>query len=50
LFQEMAGGGAPSGQFAINGPDDIAAAVRHFFAAEAQAAEAAHVGAAGTAP
>ena len=41
LFQEIAATGVPSGQFAIKGPDDIAGAVRHFFAAEAQTAQTA---------
>jgi uncharacterized protein len=39
LFQEVAASGMPSGRFSISGPDDIAAAVRHFFAAESQAAQ-----------
>jgi uncharacterized protein len=39
LFQEVAATGVPSGRFAIKGPDDITAAVRHFFAAESQAAQ-----------
>ncbi len=39
LFEEFAAGGVPSGRFAIRGPDDIAAAVRHFFTAESQAAQ-----------
>ncbi len=41
LFDQMAAGGAASGRFPVSGPDDIAAAVRHFFSAEAQAAAAA---------
>jgi uncharacterized protein len=47
LFQEVAATGVPSGLFVIKGPDDIAAAVRHFFTAESQAAQ---VDAQGTAP
>jgi uncharacterized protein len=39
LFQEVAATGAPSGRFSVQGPDDIAAAVRHFFSAEAQSAQ-----------
>jgi len=38
LFQEIAATGLPSGQFSITGPDDVAAAVRHFFTAESQTA------------
>jgi hypothetical protein len=38
LFQDIAAGGLPSGRFTISGPDDVAAAVRHFFTAEARAA------------
>jgi uncharacterized sporulation protein YeaH/YhbH (DUF444 family) len=38
LFQEVAAAGLPSGRFAITGPDDVAAAVRHFLATESQAA------------
>jgi uncharacterized sporulation protein YeaH/YhbH (DUF444 family) len=38
LFQEMAAAGLPSGRFSITGPDDVLAAVRHFFTAESQAA------------
>ena len=38
LFEEIAAAGLPSGRFSIAGPDDVAAAVRHFFAADAQAA------------
>jgi len=47
LFQEVATTGVPSGLFVIKGPDDIAAAVRHFFTAESQAAQ---IDAQGTAP
>jgi uncharacterized sporulation protein YeaH/YhbH (DUF444 family) len=47
LFQEVATTGVPSGLFVIKGPEDIAAAVRHFFTAESQAAQ---VDAQGTAP
>jgi uncharacterized protein len=47
LFQEVAATGVPSGLFVIKGPDDIAAAVRHFFTAESQAAQ---IDAQGTAP
>jgi uncharacterized sporulation protein YeaH/YhbH (DUF444 family) len=39
LFQESSVSGRQSGRFAVTSPDDIAGAVRHFFAAEAQAAE-----------
>jgi len=39
MFDEIAATGAPTGRFVITGPDDIAAAVRHFFAAESQAAQ-----------
>ena len=39
LFQQAAAAGAPSGQFAITGPDDVAAAVRHFFAEESKTAQ-----------
>jgi uncharacterized sporulation protein YeaH/YhbH (DUF444 family) len=41
VFQEIAASGLPSGRFSIAGPDDVAAAVRHFFAAESQTADAA---------
>jgi uncharacterized protein len=41
LFEEIAAAGLPSGRFAITGPDDVAAAVRHFFTADAKAAGAA---------
>jgi len=44
LFQEIAAAGLPSGRFSIAGPDDVAAAVRHFFAAESQAAHGAAPG------
>jgi uncharacterized sporulation protein YeaH/YhbH (DUF444 family) len=37
LFEEIAASGLPSGRFAIAGPDDVAAAVRHFFSADAAA-------------
>lgn len=52
LFQEIAASGLPSGRFSITGPDDVSAAVRHFFAAESQAAahDAAPGGAPGVAP
>jgi uncharacterized sporulation protein YeaH/YhbH (DUF444 family) len=40
LWEQMGASGMPSGQFVVTGPDDIAAAVRHFFSAEAQAAAA----------
>jgi uncharacterized sporulation protein YeaH/YhbH (DUF444 family) len=39
LFDQIASQGLPSGQFIVSGPDDISLAVRHFFSAEAQAAE-----------
>ena len=38
LFEAVGALGAPSGRYAVRGPDDIAAAVRHFFTLEAQAA------------
>jgi len=38
LFEEIAAAGLPSGRFVISGPDDVAAAVRHFFTADAKAA------------
>jgi uncharacterized protein len=38
LFQAIADAGLPCGRYSITGPDDVAAAVRHFFTAEAQAA------------
>jgi uncharacterized protein len=38
LFQAAAAGGLPCSQFSIAGPDDVAAAVRHFFTAESQSA------------
>ncbi len=41
LFQDIAAAGLPGGRFSITGPDDVSAAVRHFFAAESQAAGAA---------
>ncbi|HEY4443934.1 MAG TPA: DUF444 family protein [Steroidobacteraceae bacterium] len=37
LFEEIAAAGLPTGRFAIAGPDDVAAAVRHFFTADAAA-------------
>jgi uncharacterized protein len=37
LFEEIGAAGLPSGRFAIAGPDDVAAAVRHFFTAGAAA-------------
>ena len=40
LFEQIAGEGLPSGQFVVAGPDDIAPAVRHFFSAQAQSADA----------
>lgn len=46
LFEEIAAAGVPSGRFAIKGPDDIAEAVRHFFAAESRAAQGESPGAA----
>src|SRR5271168_593006 len=39
MFDEIAATGAPTGRFVIKGPEDIAAAVRHFFAAESEAAK-----------
>jgi len=39
LFEEITAAGLPGGRFVIKGPDDIAAAVRHFFAAESEAAK-----------
>jgi uncharacterized sporulation protein YeaH/YhbH (DUF444 family) len=45
LFQAIADAGLPCGRYSITGPDDVAAAVRHFFTAEAQsAAQSAHTG------
>jgi hypothetical protein len=38
LFQSIADTGMPCGRYSITGPDDVAAAVRHFFTSEAQAA------------
>jgi len=47
LFQAIADAGLPCGRYSITGPDDVAAAVRHFFTAEAQAAgQSANAGAA----
>jgi uncharacterized protein len=37
LFQAVTDAGAPCSRFPVTGPDDIAAAVRHFFTAEAKA-------------
>jgi uncharacterized sporulation protein YeaH/YhbH (DUF444 family) len=37
LFEEIAAAGLPSGRFSITGPDDVSAAVRHFFTADAPA-------------
>src|ERR1700694_2636642 len=37
LFEEIATAGLPSGRVSITGPDDVAAAVRHFFTADAKA-------------
>ena len=39
LFHEIAATGGASGRFAVAGPDDVASAVRHFFTAEAKAAQ-----------
>jgi hypothetical protein len=41
LFQAVADAGLPCGRHLINGPDDVAEAVRHFFASEAQAIDGA---------
>lgn len=41
LFQAASASGMPCSQFLIAGPDDVAAAVRHFFTVESQAAESA---------
>ena len=38
LFQAAAEAGLPCSRFSITGPDDVSAAVRHFFTAESQAA------------
>ncbi len=38
LFQSVADSGLPCGRYSVTGPDDIAGAVRHFFAIESQAA------------
>ncbi len=38
LFQAVAEAGLPCSRFSITGPDDVSAAVRHFFTAESQAA------------
>jgi uncharacterized sporulation protein YeaH/YhbH (DUF444 family) len=40
LWEQMGAAGSPSGQFVVSAPDDIAAAVRHFFSTEAQTAAA----------
>jgi uncharacterized sporulation protein YeaH/YhbH (DUF444 family) len=40
LFDEMTAAGRSTGRFSVTSSDDIATAVRHFFTAEAQAAEA----------
>jgi uncharacterized protein len=51
LFQSIAAAGLPSGRFSIAGPDDVGAAVRHFFTAESQsAAQEAPAGASAGAP
>jgi len=47
LFEEITAAGLPGGRFVIKGPEDIAAAVRHFFAAESEAAK---IDAGGAAP
>ncbi len=39
LFQAISEAGLPCNQYMITGPGDVAAAVRHFFSVEAQAAE-----------
>jgi uncharacterized sporulation protein YeaH/YhbH (DUF444 family) len=39
LFDALAATGVPAGRFVIRGADDVASAVRHFFAAESQAAQ-----------
>lgn len=41
LFQAVADAGLPCSRHLINSPDDVAAAVRHFFASEAQAIDGA---------
>jgi uncharacterized protein len=41
LFQAVAQAGLPCGRFSITGPDDVAAAVRHFFTLSSQAAQSA---------
>ncbi len=48
LFQAVAEAGLPCSRFSITGPDDVSAAVRHFFTAESQAA--AQDGGAGASP
>jgi len=48
LFQAAAEAGLPCSRFSIIGPDDVSAAVRHFFTAESQAA--AEGGQAGASP
>ena len=40
IFKEVVACGMAGGRFVISGPDDITTAVRHFFTAEAQAAQA----------
>jgi uncharacterized protein len=40
LFQSVTDAGLPCGRYAVAGPDDIPAAVRHFFTIESQAAQA----------
>jgi uncharacterized sporulation protein YeaH/YhbH (DUF444 family) len=51
LFQSIAAAALPSGRFSIAGPDDVAAAVRHFFTAESKlAAQEAPSGAEAGAP
>ncbi len=49
LFQAAAEAGLPCSRFSIAGPDDVSAAVRHFFTAESQRA-AAEGGQAGAGP
>jgi hypothetical protein len=41
LFEQMAAAGLLTGQFVVTGPDDIVAAVRHFFSAEVKSEAAA---------
>ena len=40
LFDDLSAGGRSTGCFSVTSSDDIATAVRHFFSAEAAAAEA----------